>query len=512
MVAQDVVVAIGTDRALTPGHRGARGWIHVMVPVFAFVAAVLWLFGQFVAGGQYDDSYITYRYVQNLIAGDGLVFNAGERVNSASSPMYVALLALARLVGAPLPTAGFVIGMLGGVAVLAVLAHWIYEMTGSRVVAVTVTVPLALTGQLVGWAASGMETTLFAGLITAALWTDHRAIGRSAVTPMLVAAATLTHLEGVLLLVILGGRDLVRARTGAIPWRAARAWLWWCIVPVGLWFAAAFAYYGEVIPTPVLFKSIAAYYDRPTLEQARLLVSDLFLWVPVLCVGSAAGLAMARRRRLVPVAVLLGVSFAAVLVGPYSDWARYATFLLVPMAVLTGVALHAASRRRQALVCCTALTVGVVTSGIQLVRFERAFDDFRQHQIARTAVGNWLSANVTDELVLSSDIGAVAFHADRVKFLDASGLTTRDVSVIAATDPSGVLPYIAERQPTYLADTVLDGEPQALRILDDPHEFYNTAKVDSVQDLERWLDWELVYVQDIVGPLSIGVYRLHWRR
>lgn len=30
--------------------------------------------------GPLDDDYIMYRYAANLVAGDGLVFNAGERI------------------------------------------------------------------------------------------------------------------------------------------------------------------------------------------------------------------------------------------------------------------------------------------------------------------------------------------------------------------------------------------------------------------------------------------------
>ena len=39
-----------------------------------------------------DDAYITYRYVQNAMAGRGLVYNAGERVFGSSSPLYTVVL------------------------------------------------------------------------------------------------------------------------------------------------------------------------------------------------------------------------------------------------------------------------------------------------------------------------------------------------------------------------------------------------------------------------------------
>ena len=43
----------------------------------------------------YDDAWITYRYAYNLAAGDGFVYNPGERVFGTSAPGYALLLARA---------------------------------------------------------------------------------------------------------------------------------------------------------------------------------------------------------------------------------------------------------------------------------------------------------------------------------------------------------------------------------------------------------------------------------
>lgn len=41
-----------------------------------------------------DDAYISYRFAQNLVAGHGLVFNPGERVEGYTNPLTVLLAAL----------------------------------------------------------------------------------------------------------------------------------------------------------------------------------------------------------------------------------------------------------------------------------------------------------------------------------------------------------------------------------------------------------------------------------
>jgi hypothetical protein len=40
-----------------------------------------------------DDSYITFRYARNLLAGLGLVYNSGERVLGTTTPVYTLLMA-----------------------------------------------------------------------------------------------------------------------------------------------------------------------------------------------------------------------------------------------------------------------------------------------------------------------------------------------------------------------------------------------------------------------------------
>ncbi len=68
-----------------------RHWL----PLLLFLIAVV---ARLIPGPRtIDDSYITYRYARNLIAGDGFVFNPGERVLGTTTPLYTSLMALAAL-------------------------------------------------------------------------------------------------------------------------------------------------------------------------------------------------------------------------------------------------------------------------------------------------------------------------------------------------------------------------------------------------------------------------------
>jgi hypothetical protein len=72
-------------------------------------AATFWL----CRGLRHDDAFITFVYARHLGAGEGFVFNLGERVLGATSPLHVLLLALVYLVtGDVLPTAAIALAPL----------------------------------------------------------------------------------------------------------------------------------------------------------------------------------------------------------------------------------------------------------------------------------------------------------------------------------------------------------------------------------------------------------------
>ena len=108
------------------GARSAWRWPRIEfwdVLVFAaacgVILALYW--GSPALQNQYDDAYITYRFAMRLAAGDGLVFNVGERIDSASSFTYAVVLAGAYRLGFhDLEVVGATLGIAsaGGVAVV----------------------------------------------------------------------------------------------------------------------------------------------------------------------------------------------------------------------------------------------------------------------------------------------------------------------------------------------------------------------------------------------------------
>ncbi len=120
----------------------------------------------------FDDAMISMRYAYNLAHGLGPVWNAGERVEGFTNPLWVGLMALVHFLPIPLSQTSLVVQWSGAVFMAATLffikrivEHFtddLFAMLGAVALA-------AFYSPLISWNLLGMETSLLGLLLTAAL-------------------------------------------------------------------------------------------------------------------------------------------------------------------------------------------------------------------------------------------------------------------------------------------------------------------------------------------------------
>jgi len=148
-------------------------------------------------GRLYDDAHITLRYAQNLADGAGLRFNPGEKpVEGYTNFLLTVLLAGCAKVGLPLITMAKVISI--GAALGAVVAtYWLTALVlpgAPGLLRATPSLLLAICGWFAFFAAIGLETHLFALLVTISVCLVLRSRWTGA--SVLFACAYLTRPEG----------------------------------------------------------------------------------------------------------------------------------------------------------------------------------------------------------------------------------------------------------------------------------------------------------------------------
>jgi hypothetical protein len=58
------------------------------IMLLVYLPAVTILIFVLFSGWGYDDPYITYRFANNLVSGEGFVYNPGERILSTTTPLF----------------------------------------------------------------------------------------------------------------------------------------------------------------------------------------------------------------------------------------------------------------------------------------------------------------------------------------------------------------------------------------------------------------------------------------
>lgn len=201
-----------------------------------------------------DDGFITLRYVRNLLEGNGLVFNEGERVEGYTNFLWVILLAaIGKLVHAPLDAEARVAGVACAIATLLVLTHLSWRIANDRgPLSMLAPLLLASSTAYAAWAEGMLENALFSLLIVgaasayAAYLDDRLSLGW---TMALLAAATLTRPEGLMLFAVTLAFEASRrrlARDGPRePWTKPLALFALGVAPHIAWRAW---YYGALVP------------------------------------------------------------------------------------------------------------------------------------------------------------------------------------------------------------------------------------------------------------------------
>jgi arabinofuranosyltransferase len=211
-----------------------------------------------------DDIFIGLRYVQNFVAGNGLVYNIGERVEGFTDFLWLMLVSLfTKYHFDPVHTVQ-TLGILSSVSTLSISALLVYKISKQyRLFFIPfITIALALNYDYNVWATGGLETAFFTTLITAAFYTffftDFQERKKLLVSGLFLSLAMMTRPDALLITFAVNGLFLIGQllkRTAISKIISALFLLnlaFICLyIPYFLW---RFNYYGFIFPN--------TYYDK----------------------------------------------------------------------------------------------------------------------------------------------------------------------------------------------------------------------------------------------------------
>jgi len=209
-----------------------------------------------------DDAYITFRYAQNLLAGDGLVYNPGEAVLGTTTPAFALLLAgvsaLPGIAGVTLPQSAVVLNaLLDGLncALLVLLGRRLsWGLAGVLAALAWAVAPWSVT-----FAIGGMETSLFVACMLATFYLH--SLEQPAGAALVGALSLLTRPDALLFLMPLATervrRSLPQGHWNPEPLPIRRKELVAAALPLTLWALFGWASYGSPLPQTIAAKAVA---------------------------------------------------------------------------------------------------------------------------------------------------------------------------------------------------------------------------------------------------------------
>ena len=205
----------------------------------------------------FDDAMISMRYAYNLAHGNGLVWNVGERVEGFTNPLWVVYMALIHLLPLPLAQMSLPIQITGAVLLGANLffVRGIVEHFTSSLLAMLAAVAFtAFYAPLISWGLLGMEVSLLALVLTAAVWMILRnGLERFSPLPyLLLAVSTLIRFDMAVPYVV------ILAVLWFVQKQYRRQHLLWGLGLLALFLGAQtvarYVYYGQLLPNTYYLK------------------------------------------------------------------------------------------------------------------------------------------------------------------------------------------------------------------------------------------------------------------
>ena len=479
-----------------------------------------------------DDAFISFHYARNLVAGHGLVFNPGERVEGYTNFLWTMLAALTIRLGGDPVFWGYAAGIVIGLAITLVSYRIAVPLIGPGW-GLAATLLVASSQSLLVYTArgAGMETGFFTllillgcGMYLSAYRT--RRSQRYLFAGAIFALAALTRPEGVmvfgltvghvLLVAMVGGSNARESRIDNVrtAMRSALPLIISFLVLFAPYFAWRWQYYGDLLPNTFYAKTGGG--AQQWLRGLDYAVDfALIFGGPLLLFAAAAPLAAFADRSsrnqwhaalTTPTGYLwlICTAYTAYIIsigGDHFPGERFFAPIIPLLAILivTGLSaltLSALARRAPRLAYATATVAVAIAAWLGLNRGEA----LEQRVIGNDEsvwiwadLGLWLNRNTPpDASVAAAGIGAIAYYSQR-ETIDLHGLTDRHIARVAVEgmgsgpaghekrDPEYVLNV---RKPTYIPRFWEDYFGGAA-VLQQQYELI-TIRTDRGDDLQLW--------------------------
>ncbi|MBN1353437.1 MAG: hypothetical protein JW994_02060 [Candidatus Omnitrophica bacterium] len=409
----------------------------LIAAVFLFLSVIAAIYNIIIFPWMLDDSFIFFRYADNLCAGNGLVYNPGEKVEGYTSFLWILLLAAGNCVGfSPVFFSKFLGAVFSAGCVLLLLNTHRFIKNTDYTISVTSALFLGTCGVFMPWAASGMETAMFTFfvLLSCLFYLSIREGTRERWMFFLLgnacALSTMSRPEGAIIFsVIFFDRLYIDIKTGRRMIFYATLGFLAVYLPYFIW---RYLYYGDLFPNSFYVKvnPIGQYIALGLLYAFKFIRTVFFLLFPIFILAAFPRKWRTINKNIKSLTILLAAYTVYIIAvgGDCMPSFRFFAPILPVICVVSAMLLSYFMDKKSMFVF--AVSMVCIYNFIQLPYNDELLKHVKGDGVVCCGkeAGLWLKKNVSPEAVIATNTAGSVAHYSRLKIIDMLGLTDRHIA------------------------------------------------------------------------------------
>ncbi|MCD4653862.1 hypothetical protein K8T06_07985 [bacterium] len=379
-----------------------------------------------------EDAFISFRYCDNMLQGNGLVFNQNQPVEGYTNFLWIMLISIPRLV-LPFPLAAKLPGILLGLALLLLMArsckknHYLASPSAALIVAVCPGVQM--------WSVAGLETILFTICLVAGFVFHQKPkrLNRLA-AGICFGLATLTRPEGALFFSLFIISIFLLNPRKPLHLLEYIAGFTLMVLPH---LCFRLAYYDSWVPNTFWVKS-KRFQGGGADYFIRYAAMTGVLSAPLAIVGLFVS--YIREKTLPLILMSAGYVFYVFMIG--GDWMPYGRFLIPVLPLLAIAATNTVFGMKIYWLRYTGIVILIIT--ILISGISAKYDIIRQrethyrdiltweagHMKDWKRIALWFNDNMKADTVLCTGLAGVIPYYSELPVLDRGGLNDREIAQV----------------------------------------------------------------------------------
>jgi arabinofuranosyltransferase len=385
-----------------------------------------------------DDAFITFRYADNLVRGNGIVWNSGERVEGYSDFLWLLIMSIPLRLGWDVIVFAQATGV--GFFILTLLLTYRLALLvfDSEHTALFVVVLLGTNYSFSSYGTGGLETQMqtciLTGIIFLTLWSVYKCgldKKYSLLLSILFGVSVLTKIDSLIVVGLCSTVILYKVFTNAnrrVYWRTVYFLFTPFVLIVGLWLLWKMSFYGGIVPNSFYIKGPGTGLVWMGLGYVWMfLLSYLLVPFPLMFLAYIRRLVVEKNEHLVIISSLVVVWLAYVISigGDFMEWRLFVPVLPLVFILITWLIFRAVKDSRLQVLLVLLIFVGDFHH-IATFQTDRGYFTYRYGVESIRALDNHVSDAESGWIMIGKTLGRAFNYSDNVTI---------------ATTASGAIPF-----------------------------------------------------------------------